>query len=149
MALQGTANGHAGYPPASQQLPWLPSVSGAPGGAAAASLYPAAALPPPQQQQAAAAGQLPGAYEAQLVAHIMTYINNLWRVDPGNFEGTLNLICAQAPSLMQRLVERQEANRGGARGGGGGGGEGEPPAALSELQSPQEFEARARCLLFR
>ena len=90
MLLQGSANGHALYQPApmaaAQQLPWLPSVSGAPGAAGYG-------LPPP----AADAGQLQGGYEAQLVAHIMACINNLWRVDPGSFPATLSSICAQSP----------------------------------------------------
>ena len=147
--MQETATNSAGFPApstaaAGQQLPWLPGVSSAPA-AAAQGWYPGpgvGGLPP--MQQAPAPGQLPSGYEGQLVSHIMAYINNLWRVDPGNFAATLNMICMHAPALMQRLVEHHDSSGAGSGEPGqasGVGGEG-PVPAISALQHPQDLEVR-------
>ena len=84
--------------------------------------------------------------EGQLVAHIMHYINNLWRADRNNFAATLNLICQRVPQLLQRVLQQNAAAPGsglraagtGTRGAGrwvgiGGQGAGGPAAGTAQL----------------
>jgi hypothetical protein len=102
---------------------------------------------------AAAAMAAGSSYEGQLVSHIMEYINNLWRVDPGNFAATLNTICMRAPALMQRLMDHELAANAALeqRFAGGESGNGGSDAAslahelspgLTALHHPHELEVR-------
>jgi len=110
MQLTALTNGAAARLPDSmqqqQQQFWFPASTGGPSMMGA---YPELASAGDMLPIVSAQNGPPGSYEGQLVSHIMQYINNLWRVDPGNFAATLNMICMRAPALMQRMMDHEMA----------------------------------------